>query len=185
MVKHLTRIDPKRLPLMAGGAALLVTAALFVYLVLPQFKAWRTASAERDGLQQSVQAAPSVAAERLRLGGQVQDLERALRGDAENVPQQAMEAFMIGRLQALSWRRGVELVSVQPLPAGAVGAIEETSFELELAGDYAAVRGWLADLGGDLEFVTVKQLRLAPRDGEDGDPRLTAALILAAYRSET
>ncbi|HUO82313.1 MAG TPA: GspMb/PilO family protein [Gammaproteobacteria bacterium] len=181
----LARLDPKRLPLLAGGITLLACVTLSVYLVLPQYRTWRAASTERDGLELSVQAAPSVAAEHLRLVGEVQALETALRGDAGSMPEQALEAFVIGRLQDLSWRRGVDLVSVQPMPPGTVGAIRETTFQLELEGGYAELRAWLGDIGGELGFVTIRQLALVPQDGEGDDPRLRAALILAAYRSAT
>jgi Tfp pilus assembly protein PilO len=185
MNKHLARLDPKRLPLLAGGAMLLACAVLTAYLVMPQYRAWRAAANERDGLELSVQAAQPVAAENRRLAAEVQALETALRGDAENLPEQALEAFVIGRLQDLSWRRGVELISVQPMPPGTVGTIREITFQLELAGSYADLRAWLGDVGEELEFVTIRQLGLEPQQGEASDPRLRAALILAAYRSAT
>lgn len=185
MRKYLGRLDPKRVPLLAGGVTMLVLAALLIYVILPQYRGWQAAASERHTLELSVQAAASVSAEHRRLVAELEDLENALNGDAERMPQQALEAFIIGRLQELSWRRDIELVSVQPRPPASLGAIEETSFELELAGGYTNLRAWLGDMTAELGFVTVRQLALTPQEQEGQDPRLHAALILSAYRGTT
>lgn len=183
MMKHIAQIDPRRIPLLAAGLVMLVAAALLAYLILPQYKLHRAALSGQETLHHTVQAAEPVSAEHARLQTGVEQLELELRDDADGLPQQALEAFVIGRLQDISWRHQIELLAVQPSVGAQVGTIQETLFQLELAGGYAELHAWLRDLRGELDTVIVKQLSLAPVDGETSDPRLRAALVVAAYGS--
>ncbi len=181
MMKHLARIDPQRIPMFAGAFILLVAAALVTYLILPQYKAHRAVSREQSTLHQTVEAARSVTVERARLQADVERLELELH--TGELPQQALEAFVIGRLQDISWRREIELVAIQPSPGAQLGAVQETLFQLELAGEYADLHDWLRDIHVDLDSVTVKELSLSPLDSQTPEPRLRAGLVVAAYGS--
>ena len=182
MTKYLARIEPRRVPLFAAAFIVLVAGALGSYLVLPQYKAKRAAVGERLKLEQTVEDAQSLTEEQARLYGDVERLELALHSDANGLSQQALEAFVIERLQDIAWRRDLEFVSIQPLPGGQIGAIQETLFELELAGEWPDLQAWLGALHTELASVVVRQLSLTPLD-EGSAPRLRAALIVAAYGS--
>ena len=183
MMKYLARIEPRRVPLFAAAFVVLVAGALGSYLVLPQYKAQRAAVGEQLKLEQTVEDAQSLTEEQALLYADVERLELALHSDANGLPQQALEAFVIERLQDIAWRRDLEFVSIQPLPGGQIGAIRETLFELELVGEWSDLQAWLGALHTELAAVAVRDLSLTPLDQESSAPRLRAALIVAAYGS--
>lgn len=183
MMKHLARIEPQRMTLFAGGIVLLIGATLAAYLVMPQYRAHRAALQEQAALQRVVDTARNVEAEQARLEAEVERLDAELRDNEDALPQQALEAFVIGRLQEISWRRQIELIAVEPSQGTQIGPVQETLFELELAGEYENFHGWLRDLHGELDSVAVRNLSLAPLESKGSDPRLHAGLVVAAYRS--
>jgi len=183
MMKYLARIEPRRVPLFAAAFVVLVAGALGSYLVLPQYQAQRAAAGEQLKLEQTVEDAQSLTEEQALLYADVERLELALHSDANGLSQQALEAFVIDRLQDIAWRRDLEFVSIQPLPGGRIGAIRETLFELEVVGEWSDLQAWLGALHTELAAVVVRDLSLTPLDQESSAPRLRAALIVAAYGS--
>jgi len=182
MMKYLNQIEPRRVPLFAGGFFFLAAAALLTYLVFPQYKARRAAVRERAQLEVVVEAGRAVSAERAQLHADVEQLELGLSGGADALRVQDLEAFVIGRVQETAWRRDLELVSVQPVAGKQIGTVQETLFELELAGGYADLTTWLEDVHAALASAVVRELALTPVEGDGSDPRLRAAVSMAAYR---
>ena len=113
------------------------------------------------------------------------DLEQTLNGDASNLPAKQMEAFVIGRLQTISWRNDVVLVSVRPREGTPLNQFRELIFDVELEGDYFDFFDWLRDIGEELGFVVVKRFEISKsnRSGAEKAP-LEVDLTMAAYRSE-
>ena len=91
---------------------------------------------------------------------------------------------MIGRLQEISWRNQVELVSVAPQDGQQVRIFRETLFNIELIGEYRNVYRWLWDAKNELGFVVVKEYSMSRRDTIDDHPRLLAEVSLASYRAD-
>ncbi|CAN5168041.1 hypothetical protein BH24PSE2_BH24PSE2_14600 [soil metagenome] len=181
MIRYLAKIDARHVPLLAGGLVVLVAAMLASSVVLPQYRAYRTASGTQTSLQQTMEAARAVAVEQAGLQTDVERLESVLRNDADGPPRNAMEASVISGLQNISWRREIELLSVQPLRGAQIGAVEETLFQLELTGEYADLHAWLRDLHLELDSVVVKRLSLAPLESGGQESRLRAEITVAAY----
>jgi hypothetical protein len=182
-MNYVARIGPQRMPVFAGALVLVVAALLFGYLILPQYKAQRAASQHLSSLQQTVQVAPSVAAEQARLQADVERLELAMQNGVNGMPQQALETFITGRLQKISWRREIELMAIQASPGARIGGVQETLFQLELMGEYDDLQNWLRNIRVELDFATVRQLALAPLESQHPEPRLRAQLVVVAYSS--
>lgn len=182
-MQYVDRIDSRRMPLFAGASILLVVTALLIGLILPQYKAQRAASRELWNLQQAARAAPSVAAGQARLQADVERLELEMQNDIDGMPEQALAAFVTGRLQEISWRSEIELIAIQSSPGARIGGVQETLFQLEVAGDYADLHDWLRNVRVELAVVTVRQLSLVPLESQRPEPRLQAGLILAAWSS--
>ncbi len=183
MQAYLERMDPRSVPVILGALLLLITAALATYVLAPPFKSHRAAV---DSLRQVRNAAQSKGALGEGLAAMKQEVEalrRRLRGDTANLPPKQVEAYIIGKLQGLSWRHSLELSSVQPEQGQPFHIFQETLFRVEVLGDYFDLFDWLQELGQELGFVVIKEFELQPVGGDTQRPLLKMRLTLASYRT--
>ena len=119
----------------------------------------------------------------IELRAHVEVLERTFHGDMANLPLKQMEAFIIGRLQGISWGNDVQFVGVQPADGGLSGPFRELLFNVELQGQYFDVFAWLEAVREQLGFVVIKQFEMSPinQSGID-EPELQVSLTMASYR---
>jgi Tfp pilus assembly protein PilO len=184
MQRYLARLNLRQLWLLGSGVLVLLAAALLTRGVQPALKAYRTAQAAASTLAAQAAGAtldPQLAQE----NEQVAALGRRLHGAMADVPARELEAIVVGRLQSVSWRHGVELASVRPGRGEEVQSFEELLFDVELNGRYADLYAWLEDLHDVVGFVAIKSIAIQ-RSGDDGDgaaPKLRATLTLASYRA--
>ncbi len=178
----LNDLDARQLRLMGIGGWVLLAAALFAYIVVPQVKTYRTAVDNRQVLRKAAQAGEAVSAQLATLNLEIEALQRRLHGDTANLPERQLESFVIGRLQNISWTNKVELVAVEPRLGETVQMFRENLFEIELTGSYRGLFKWLADVSDELGFVVIKEYEMRPAEDAATDPRLHVALTLASYR---
>lgn len=178
----LAKISPRELSLALIGAGSIITSALFLTFVLPDLKALfavtktvavlEEAAVDGDQLDSRLQARRAA----------IDDMRYQLHGDMANLPAKQVEAFIIGRLQKLSWGNNVDLVSVEPSVGERVDVFQETLFNVRLTGRYIDLYRWLWEARTELGFVVVKQFDLSRSSENDVDPILVANLSLASYR---
>ena len=113
----------------------------------------------------------------------IQELQYLLHGDMANLPVRQIEAYIIGRLQRVSWNNDVELVSVEPSMGERVQIFQEMLFNVQLVGHYDDLYRWLWEARNDLGYVVVKEYGLTRQDNDDEEPLLVADLSLASYRA--
>ena len=101
-----------------------------------------------------------------------------------NLPLKQVESYVIGKLQKISWRNDVDLVSVKPATGQQVQIFSEVLFNIELIGEYDDIYRWLWDAKNELGFVVVKEYGMRRRDNVDNNPRLLTTVSLASYRAE-
>ena len=178
------RIEPRSFGLLLAGLVLLVAAAQFSYLLLPQIKTFRELSANYTMLERAVSNKQSLGEQLLRIEGDVNKLSRQLHGDMARLPVKQMESFVIGRLQKVSWNTDVELVSVQPGRGGQVQNFRERLFEVRLNAHYHDFFEWLQVVNDELGYIVVKKFEIAPADRELVNPELSLTLTLVSYRIE-
>jgi hypothetical protein len=100
-----------------------------------------------------------------------------------NLPMKQMEAFIIGRLQSISWRNDVQLVGVEPADGGLAGEFSELLFDVELHGRYLDMFAWLESTKEELGFVVIKQFEMTPISQAGAEePELRVNLTMASYR---
>jgi Tfp pilus assembly protein PilO len=187
MNAQLQSLDQRQTQMIGYGCMALIVAALVMYLVLPQWRAYRAADASLDLLRVNVAQGDSLDMQLDAMRAEVDDMAQTLNGDAANLPAKQMEAFVIGRLQTISWRNNMTLVSVQPHEGQPVNQFRELVFDVELSGGYFTFFDWLHDIGTELGFVVVKRFDMAS-DGSSqnssGKAGLRVNLTVAAYRSQ-
>ena len=178
----LDQLDDRQQRLLGVGTLVLLITALFIYVLLPQLKAYTKAADARAVLVSAAQEGREVGAQLESLRTEVADLQKQLHGDMANLPPEEMEAYIIGRLQDVSWRNDVELVSVKPGSGERVQIFVESLFQVELVGDYFNLYAWLGDVAKELGFVVVKEYEMKPQQNVPDDPILNVRLTLASYR---
>lgn len=178
----LSRLEPRTLVLLAGAAVLLLASALFSYLLLPDVRSYRQATAERDSLAQVAAAGTELKQELARLEAEIEELSHQLHGDTANLADRELEAFVVGRLQRISWENDVELVGVKPRKGDVVQIFREVLFDVQLSGTYFNVFRWLRTLTRDLGFVVVKHFQIRPVNEHADDPLLDVQLTVVSYR---
>ena len=183
LASQLDRLDHRQLHLLGLGGLLLLGAALVVYGVLPNVKAYRAATETRDVLRQANVAGGSIKEQLTELRQDIARLETQLHGDTANLPEKQLEAFVIGRLQSISWDNRVELVGVQPGQGEQIQTFNENLFEIELTGSYGGLFAWLRDVAAQLGFVVIKEYEMRPAEAVAENPRLHVELTLASYRA--
>lgn len=183
MFALLERYQPRELALILVLLGCVAVAPFSTYLVWPGVNELRKLSSVRNTLQASTAGQAQLTTRLNTLRASVADLDQQLHGDAANLPQKEVEAFVIGRLQTISWRNRVDLVGVAPDAGDEIETFQETLFRVSLAGDYFDLYNWLSDLGDELGFVVIKNYQMSPIDRSDATPRLSAELTIAAYRT--
>lgn len=183
MFDLLQRYERRELALILSLVCVLGLAPLSAYMVLPKVKSHRALSVSRDTLIAAAANEGELQARLDALREKVETLERRLHGDMARLQPKEIEAYIIGRLQAISWRNRVELVGVEPGRGEAIETFREMLFKVSLAGDYFDLYEWLRDLGEELGFVVIKQYQMSPVDSAEKSPRLSAELTIASYRT--
>lgn len=170
-----------RLALLGIGAILSVTVA--VVILLPQVRSAQTVSREVEVLQEAAKDGGELERHLQERYANIDDLRFRLYGDMANLPARQVEAYIIGRLQRISWNNDVELVSVEPGTGERVQIFQEMLFDVQLAGQYEDLYRWLWEARNDLGYVVVKEYGLKRQDNDDQEPLLIANLSLASYRA--
>lgn len=183
MQDFLENTEPRTIATLLIGIILLVAAALFMYLLLPEIKSYRSLDASHALLEQTATGNDSLASQLGEIDSEVQHLSRQLYGDMAQLPDREMESFVIGRLQKVSWKTDVELLGVQPGTGRQVQNFRESLFEVKLRASYADFFEWLQRVNHELGYIVVKKFDIRPRAGDDPDnPMLDLQLTLVSYR---
>jgi len=182
MYALLNRMEPRTMVMAMVAIVLLLAAALFSYVLMPDINAYRKSVNDRTVLERVAESGDALEKELAGLEGDVQRLSRKLHGDMANLPDKQLEAFIIGRLQGISWRNEIELISVKPRKGQVVQIFREVLFDIEVNGDYFDLFTWLQSLAEELGFVVVKQYVIRPLDSDKQNPRLYVNLTIVSYR---
>lgn len=180
----LAKLDHRELRLVLLGVGLVISAVAVSGVLLPQAKQYVARQKEVSVLEEAEANSPNLDKHLQERNSRIQDLKFRLHGDITNLPYKEIEAYVIGRLQKISWHNEVELVSVKPAAGQQVQIFREMLFNIELIGEYDNIYRWLWDAKNELGFVVVKEYAMSRRDNIDDHPRLLAEVSLASYRAE-
>ena len=179
----LRKISLRELRLILAGLGAVLVVALAVSLLVPEIKKLIAAQKDVDVLQAASQDSAELEQHMQKQGRQIEDLRFRLYGDMADLPLKQVEAYIIGRLQEISWGTKVDLVSVEPVAGERVQIFQEMLFNVELLGHYDDLYRWLWDVRNELGYVVIKEYGLTRQNDDDKDPLLLANLSLASYRA--
>lgn len=177
------KIGLRQFRLLLLGLGAVITVATIVSIVVPKAKALRIANSEIGILERAAQDSDELDRYVQEQHASIEELKFRLYGDMANLPARQVEAYIIGRLQRVSWNNNVELVSVRPATGDRVQIFQEMLFNVQLKGQYGDLYRWLWETRDDLGYVVVKEYGLKRHDNIDKHPQLVANLSLASYRA--
>ena len=183
MLAVLSRFDRREFWLILGVTVVAVIALLFTYLVLPKIKTYRGIAKTETTLSKVVESGDLLDTQLARLDGDIDTLRRRLHGDMASLPEKEIEAYVVGKLQRMSWQNNIQLVGIEPSAGATIETFHEILFRVSLAGDYFDMYQWLREVSSELGFVLIKQYEMKPMDNFLQNPRLSVTLTMATYRA--
>jgi Tfp pilus assembly protein PilO len=183
MQELLGKISLRELRLIIMGLGAIVTVGLIASIVAPQAKAVRAAGKTIETLRAASVDGQELERHLQSEHEQIEQLRFRLYGDMANLPVKQVEAYIIGRLQEISWGTNVDLVSVEPAAGEQVQIFQELLFNVQAVGQYKDLYSWLWEVRNELGYVVVNEYNLTRKDDEDEEPLLVADLSLASYRA--
>ncbi len=183
MQELLKKISMRELRLLMLGVGATVVALLATALVIPNVKSLQSVRKEIQLLEATARDGRELEQQLDQQHASIAELRYQLDGDMANLPVRQVEAYIIGRLQRVSWDNDIELLSVEPATGERIQIFQELLFNVQLAGRYEDLYRWLLEMREDLGYVVVKEYRVSRSDTVDEDPRLMASLSLASYRA--
>ena len=183
MLSILGRFDKREFSLILAGIVFAVMALLFTYLVVPKIKIFRDVSTTEVTLKKVVENGDLLDTQLAQLQGDIDLLQHRLHGDMASLPEKEIEAYVVGKLQRMSWQNNVQLVGIEPSDGATIESFHEILFRVSLAGDYFDMYQWLREVSSELGFVLIKQYEMKPIDSLSQQPRLSVTLTMATYRA--
>lgn len=184
MLDALEKLGTREFRMLLLGLGLVVTVIAVSAALLPGVKAYRSTANAVAVLEDANNNAVDLDQQLQERYASIEELKFRLHGDMANLPLKQVESYVIGKLQKISWRNDVDLVSVKPATGQQVQIFSEVLFNIELIGEYDDIYRWLWDAKNELGFVVVKEYGMRRRDNVDNNPRLLTTVSLASYRAE-
>lgn len=166
------------------GIGFIITAAAVSSTLLPVSKRYLATAKAVAVLEEANDNTVDLEQQLQARHASIEELKFRLHGDMANLPLKQVESYVIGKLQKISWRNDVDLVSVKPATGQRVQIFNEVLFNVELIGEYDSIYRWLWDAKNELGFVVVKEYGMRRRDNVDNNPRLLTTVSLASYRAD-
>lgn len=183
MQELLQKFSLRELRLALVGLGAIIIVALAAGVLMPKIKTAMAANREITVLEEAAQDGAELDRHLAEQRAAIEDLRYRLYGDMASLPVRQVEAYIIGRLQRVSWNNDVQLVSVEPATGDRVQIFQEMLFNVQLVGQYNDLYKWLWEARNDLGYVVVKEYSMTRHDNVDDQPLLLADLSLASYRA--
>ncbi len=182
MVTALSRFDRREFFLILTIMVFTVTTLVFTYLVLPKIKIYLAVAKTESILNNVVDNGGQLNDQIQGLSRDIDLLQRQLHGDMASLPVKEIEAYVVGKLQQISWQNDIQLVGIEPSAGATVETFHEILFRVTLAGDHRNTYRWLREVSSELGFVLVKNFAMQPMEDRAQNPRLSVELTMATYR---
>lgn len=177
----LRQARPRTLLLAMSGTIVLTLLGGHLYVVGPSLT--RLRALEGNESRETVQALESEAAEaRAEIAASqsvLVELRSQLHGGPSDQPPEKVESYIVDRLDSLSVRHAVELMSVEPGDAQQVLMFDELLYEVEVKGEFLALAAWLGEIEDELRPLVVNGFDLRPSNRTHW---VRMRLRLASYR---
>ncbi|MDH5631899.1 MAG: type 4a pilus biogenesis protein PilO [Gammaproteobacteria bacterium] len=175
--------DPRQARLAFGLLLLLIVTLSFVYIVYPRIKEYQGTKKVRSNLVLVVEDGRELPGQLAEMTAEVNSLGKTLHGDMAHLSMEKMEAYIIERLQKISWRNEVELAGIKPKAGNTVHVFREILFDIEIRGDYMNLVRWLQELNSEIGFIVINRFQFLPVRYVDQVPILSLKLTIVSYKA--
>ena len=179
---YLEKTDSRTLLLGVALIALLVCAIQAMYLLWPQWQRLQQVAETHKVLTRVNASGQGLVAQLAQIKDEVATLSRSLHGGMAELPGKQMESYIIGRLQSVSWKTHVDLISIKPGVGQQVQMFQEGLFDVQLRAGYHEFVAWLKRIEEELGFIVVKKYHISPFDQSLTDATMNIRLTMVAYR---
>jgi Tfp pilus assembly protein PilO len=181
-MKLIEQISRNTFVLILLAIVLIMFATTSVYGIIPQIKDVRAGFNIRDNLKSLVINKDKMDLQYEKLSQEVLEMQHELKGDMANLPENKIEAYIIGELQNISWNHEVSLIGVKPVKGENIQMFQEILFDIQLSGEYFDLFQWLLDLRDHLGFIVIKNIELNSESVTNNSSLLLMKLKVASYR---
>ncbi|WP_373096688.1 type 4a pilus biogenesis protein PilO [Zhongshania sp.] len=175
-------LDPRSIRLLGGGLALLLVAALSLYVVKPLWLNYQSIKASNLMLVNAMTHGVDLDQQLAQRYANIKSIEESLFGSSGAIPAKQMEGYVIGVLQSISWQQQVKLDSVRPLASKDIMQFRELPFEVSFSGDYFSLFNCLQAINKELGFIVIDQLTISSDPSDRSGSALQMKLRMASYR---
>lgn len=179
---YLEKTDSRTLLLGVVSIAVLLCAIQAMYLLWPQWQRLQETTQTHEVLTRVNASGQGLARQLSQIKDEVTTLSRSLHGGMAELPAKQMESYIIGRLQGVSWKTNVDLISIKPGVGQQVQMFQEGLFDVQLRAGYHDFVAWLKRIESELGFIVIKKYHISPFDQALTDATLNIRLTMVAYR---
>lgn len=182
MADWLEKSNLRTLRILLVAIAALLCIAIILYLITPQFKNYSRLNENYNFLKRLVIRHSDVSKELLKVNNEVSVVEKKLRGDMAGLPAEQMESYILGRLQKISWKTHVELLSITPSNGKTMQIFQESLFKVKLKAGYFELFQWLQYINKELGYIVIKEFSMQASSVDIINPKLSITLTLVSFR---
>jgi type IV pilus assembly protein PilO len=177
--KIINRTQPRFIYGAMAAMLVLVVLLSYLYLLKKPLAEYGQMKERRILLQATVASGAQLANDISDSRRQVDALTQRLTGKSLLLPINQMIAHTIDRLDSISSRHAIQLISVTPDKAQTTNIFEEIPFTIEVRGNYQGLVDWLRRVEQDLAPMVVNHFEISSQTGPD---LLTMRLKMVSYR---
>ncbi len=179
MTAFLRTVPARTLYLAMAATVLLTLLGSWLHLFKQPLSDYARLKQTRTLLEAKVAGKTFLADDAAVLQSEVAALRRQIQGKYPVLPMNEVVAHTVDRLDGVSGRHAVHLLSVKPGSSKKTGSFEELPFSISVSGGYLNLYQWLRDVERELGPMVVRQLDLKP---ERGGEELTMNLEMVSYK---
>lgn len=181
--ESLMEVDPKSLKLILLLSGIVIVTAMALYLIKPQYLIFHDRSASFEMLNNQIDDQPRILRAIDDERKQIKEMQLQLHGEADSMPVNEMESYLVGRLQELAWESGIELAGVRPGHAKRIIEFDEIPFKVDVTGEYRNLYDWLSRIGNKLGFMLVSNYEIGLTGRRSNDAQLKMNMTIVFYRA--
>ena len=178
----LARFDRREFAIITGLVLFAIAVLLGTFAIKPAWESYYEISRSRDLLVGAVKGNRELDDTIVTLLADTRELRSRIYGDIVRLPVSEMEAYIMGKLQQISWQHDVELGGVTPREGEEIDIFRGLVFEIQMTAGFFDLVNWLGEIQDDLGFAILENFTMTADTPDEPDPRLNVRVTMTSYR---
>lgn len=179
----LARFERRDFVIVTGLLVFGVAALLGTFVLKPAWESYYEVSHSRDLLVGVIGGNARLDDTIVELQQETRRLRARIYGDVERLPVSEMEAYIMGKLQQVSWNHQIELSGVTPREGDEIDIFQGFVFEIQMVARFFDLVNWLGEIQHDLGFAVLENFTLTADTHDEPDPKLNVRVTITSYRA--